>query len=43
MPKFLEEIGMKTSLVLDNDRPLEYGYVGDRDILFSKMIWEKWS
>ena len=35
-----EEIGMKTEaqLLLDNDKPLEYGYVGDRDILFSKMI-----
>ena len=22
-------------------KPLEYGYVGDRDILFSKMTWEK--
>jgi len=34
---------MKTEaqLLLDNDQPLEYGYVGDRDILFSKMIWEK--
>ncbi len=38
-----EEIGMKTEaqLALDNDEPLEYGYVGDRDILFSKMTWEK--
>ncbi|NNE32192.1 MAG: gliding motility protein GldN [Winogradskyella sp.] len=38
-----EEIGMKTEaeLLLDNDKPLEYGYVGDRDILFSKMTWEK--
>uniref|UniRef100_UPI0040483C6C type IX secretion system ring protein PorN/GldN n=1 Tax=Mariniflexile sp. TaxID=1979402 RepID=UPI0040483C6C len=25
----------------DNDKPLEYGYVDDRDILFSKMTWEK--
>lgn len=41
--KIPEEIGMKTEaqLLLDNDRPLEYGYVGDRDILFSKMVWEK--
>ncbi len=41
--KIPEEIGVKTEaqLLLDNDRPLEYGYVGDRDILFSKMIWEK--
>lgn len=41
--KIPEEIGMKTEaqLLLDNDEPLEYGYVGDRDILFSKMTWEK--
>ena len=41
--KIPEEIGMKTEaqLLLDNDQPLEYGYVGDRDILFSKMTWEK--
>ncbi|WP_179008709.1 type IX secretion system protein PorN/GldN [Winogradskyella forsetii] len=41
--KIPEEIGMKTEaqLLLDNDKPLEYGYVGDRDILFSKMTWEK--
>jgi gliding motility associated protien GldN len=41
--KIPEEIGMKTEaqLALDNDKPLEYGYVGDRDILYSKMIWEK--
>jgi len=40
--KIPEEIGMKTEaqLLLDNDQPLEYGYVGDRDILFSKMVWE---
>ncbi len=38
-----EQIGVKTEaqLALDNDKPLEYGYVDDRDILFSKMIWEK--
>ena len=41
--KIPEEIGVKTEaqLLLDNDKPLEYGYVGDRDILFSKMTWEK--
>jgi len=40
--KIPEEIGVKTEaqLLLDNDKPLEYGYVGDRDILFSKMTWE---
>ncbi len=41
--KIPEEIGLKTEaqMLLDNDRPLEYGYVDDRDILFSKMTWEK--
>ena len=38
-----EEIGVKTTeqLLLDNDQPLEYGYVDDRDILYSRMTWEK--
>lgn len=37
------EIGVRTAeqIAVDNDRPLEYGYVDDRDILFSKMTWEK--
>ena len=26
--------------IFDNNEPLEYGYVGDRDILWSKMVWE---
>ncbi len=41
--KIPEEIGLKTEaqLLLDNNEPLEYGYVDDRDILFSKMTWEK--
>ena len=41
--KIAEEIGLKTEgqLLLDNDRPLEYGYVDDRDRLFPKMTWEK--
>ncbi|WP_179343927.1 type IX secretion system ring subunit PorN/GldN [Winogradskyella ursingii] len=40
--KIPEEIGVKTEaqLLLDNDKPLEYGYVDDRDILYSKMTWE---
>ncbi|SDG42828.1 protein involved in gliding motility GldN [Psychroflexus sediminis] len=25
----------------DDDAPLEYGYIGDRDILWSKVVWEK--
>jgi len=38
-----DEIGVKTDeqKLLDNDKPLEYGYVDNRDILFSKMTWEK--
>lgn len=38
-----QEIGVKTEaqLAMDNDKPLEYGYIDDRDILFSKMTWEK--
>ncbi|WCO02278.1 type IX secretion system ring subunit PorN/GldN [Psychroserpens ponticola] len=38
-----QEVGVKTEaqLALDNDKPLEYGYLDDRDILFSKMTWEK--
>ncbi len=38
-----DEIGVKTQaqIELDNDRPLEYGYVDDRDILYKKIIWEK--
>lgn len=38
-----EEIGVRTDeqKALDNDKPLEYGYVDDRDIMFAKMTWEK--
>lgn len=38
-----EDIGKKTEaqLMMDNDKPLEYGYVDDRDIMFSKMTWER--
>lgn len=38
-----EEIGVRTDeqKEIDNDKPLEYGYVDDRDILFSRMTWEK--
>ncbi len=37
-----EDIGKKTAnqLAMDDDVPLEYGYVDDRDILWSKTIWE---
>jgi gliding motility associated protien GldN len=37
-----DEIGKKTAAQdsLDNDKPLPYGYVGDRDVLFAKKVWE---
>lgn len=37
------EIGIRTEeqKEIDNDKPLPYGYVDDRDILFSKMTWER--
>ena len=37
-----EEVGVKTEqqLAADNDEPLPYGYIDDRDILWSKMVWE---
>lgn len=38
-----DEIGVLTpeQEALDDDKPLEYGYVADRDIMYSKMTWEK--
>ncbi|HTG66589.1 MAG TPA: gliding motility protein GldN [Flavobacterium sp.] len=40
--RFPEEIGLKTAAQLnsDNDKPLAYGYVHDRDVLMGKMVWE---
>jgi gliding motility associated protien GldN len=40
--KIPEQIGMKTpeQLAADNDQPLPYGYIDDRDILWSKVVWE---
>lgn len=37
-----EDIGVRTEeqKAVDNDAPLEYGYVDDRDILWSKTLWE---
>lgn len=37
-----EEIGMKTAeqIAYDNDEPLPYGYVDERDVLWSKTTWE---
>ena len=37
-----DEIGKKTAaqLNLDNDRPMEYGYVHDRDVMYGRNVWE---
>ncbi|MGO4821382.1 MULTISPECIES: gliding motility protein GldN [unclassified Flavobacterium] len=37
-----DQIGLKTAaqLISDNDKPLAYGYVHDRDILMGKTTWE---
>ncbi len=37
-----DEIGKKTSAQMnsDNDKPLPYGYVHDRDVLMGKTTWE---
>ena len=37
-----QDIGKKTEAqkAADNDSPLPYGYVDDRDILWSKTVWE---
>ena len=37
-----EQIGKKSAaqLVSDNDKPLPYGYVHDRDVLLGKTTWE---
>jgi hypothetical protein len=34
--------GLKTAaqLISDNDKPLAYGYVHDRDVLMGKTTWE---
>ncbi|KAF2335442.1 type IX secretion system ring subunit PorN/GldN [Flavobacterium ginsenosidimutans] len=40
--KTADQIGMKTpaQMISDNDKPLAYGYVDDRDILMGKTVWE---
>ncbi|MEP3383693.1 MAG: gliding motility protein GldN, partial [Flavobacteriaceae bacterium] len=40
--KLPDDIGKKTEAQIeqDNDAPLEYGYTDDRDILWSKTVWE---
>lgn len=37
-----DQIGIKSAaqLISDNDKPLEYGYVHDRDIMMGKTTWE---
>jgi gliding motility associated protien GldN len=37
-----DQIGLKSAaqLVSDNDKPLAYGYVHDRDVLMGKTTWE---
>jgi gliding motility associated protien GldN len=36
------EIGLKTAnqIKYDNTKPLDYGYIDDRDVMFGKRIWE---
>ena len=40
--KAVDQIGKKTAekIAADNDAPLSYGYIDDRDILWSKVVWE---
>lgn len=38
----VREIGKKTrtQITSDNDKPIPYGYIEDRDVLWSKVVWE---
>ena len=38
----VDEIGKQTDarIAADNDEPLAYGYIDERDILWSKVVWE---
>lgn len=40
--KTAEDIGKKNEqqLLADNDGPIPYGYVDDRDVMWSKVVWE---
>ena len=40
--KTVDQIGIKSieQLAADNDAPIPYGYINDRDILWSKVVWE---
>ena len=37
-----QQIGVKSKeqLKYDNTKPLEYGYIDDRDVMFGKKVWE---
>lgn len=40
--KTVDQIGKKSDqqLAADNDGPIPYGYIDDRDVLWSKVVWE---
>ena len=40
--KTADQIGLKSAAqrISDNDKPLSYGYVDDRDVLMGKTVWE---
>lgn len=40
--KSVDQIGVKNKqqLTADNDGPIPYGYVDDRDVMWSKVVWE---
>ncbi len=40
--KSVDQIGKKTKeqLIAHNDAPLAYGYIDERDVLWSKVVWE---
>ncbi len=40
--KKVVEIGVKSQAEIDSDadKPLPYGYISDRDVLWSKVVWE---
>ncbi|WP_422089261.1 gliding motility protein GldN [Tenacibaculum ovolyticum] len=40
--KKVEDIGFKSEaqITSEDDKPLPYGYISDRDVLWSKVVWE---
>lgn len=40
--KKVEDIGFKSEaqIASEDDKPLPYGYISDRDVLWSKVVWE---